>query len=637
MASKLALYFGLRKEHDDLEGARNAVTASLIGLADRVREFEKLLDAELRSAAPAVVKREAAAPSSPSREAAVQVRGTATSVSAGPPAEREDRIAGRAAEAGKQRSDLEVRVGQKWLLIAGLLTMVFGVGYFLKYSFEQGWVGPAGRVAMAYLWGAVFLVAGDRFRKRGLGPFGLSLSGGGIAVLYFAAFAAFQIYHLFDQVPSFSIMVLITVLAGLLAVRYDAKWLAVLGLAGGFLTPVLLSTGQDNQIALMTYMLVLNLGLLGVAFHKRWGLLNVLGFLFTYLLYTGWAFNHYAQHKFWPAIVFLTLFFLIYSIVPFAYQFFRVSTDRVRGFPVMLGNALLSFAFSYWMISERFSTEWVSVITILYALVFLGMASFLYRRGFHRQEAFVLLLAKTALFLVITIPVLFSKHWITIFWAVQAAVLLWAGQRLGRKSLVAGSYVLLAVALLKFLAHDYEAIFRFDVDYSHAVTAGYGYLIVERFITTAAVLGITYGAAVLAQRGAVRLFSDRRGDAPVLLAVFGVMLFIALNVETSAFFHDYVPDGRFAAISVLWTLYSVGLMLLGFRTNSATLRRVAIGLFGVTVLKVFLSDMANVSTPYRILSFIILGLVLVGTSYLYHTFRERILSAMAEPGGKGKE
>ena len=199
-------------------------------------------------------------------------------------------------------SQFEISVGQKWLLIVGIVTMVFGVGYFLKYSFERGWIGPAGRVVLAYIWGIVFMVAGSQFRKKSFEAFGLSLIGGGIATLYFATFAAFQIYHLFTHAPSFLIMIIITALASVLSIIYDTKWLAILGLIGGFLTPVMLSTGQDNQIVLMTYMTILNLGLLGIAFYKRWDILNILGFGFTYLLYTGWAMKHYTELRFWPGI-----------------------------------------------------------------------------------------------------------------------------------------------------------------------------------------------------------------------------------------------------------------------------------------------------------------------------------------------
>ena len=116
-------------------------------------------------------------------------------------------------------------------------------------------------------------------------------------------------------------MVMVTALAGLLAVMYNTKWLAVLGMIGGFLTPVLLGTGQDNQLVLMSYMTILNLGLLGVAFYKKWDLLTVLGFFFTYMLYTGWYAKFYTDAKFWPAIIFVTIFYLIYTVMPFITRF----------------------------------------------------------------------------------------------------------------------------------------------------------------------------------------------------------------------------------------------------------------------------------------------------------------------------
>lgn len=108
---------------------------------------------------------------------------------------------------------------------------------------------------------------------------------------------------------------------------------------------------------------------------------------------------------------------------------------------------------------------------------------------------------------------------------------------------------------------------------------------------------------------------------------FGTILvgFLILNVEVAAFFYEYGPQARFAAISVLWTVVSVLLIIFGFVYNQSLLRRSAIGLFAITMLKVFILDMANVSTPYRVVSFLALGLMLIGASYLYHRFKDRIL------------
>jgi uncharacterized membrane protein len=100
-----------------------------------------------------------------------------------------------------------------------------------------------------------------------------------------------------------------------------------------------------------------------------------------------------------------------------------------------------------------------------------------------------------------------------------------------------------------------------------------------------------------------------------------------LTLEVSAYFYVRAPQARFAAMSVVWTLYSIALMLLGFRYQQARVRVVSLGLFGVTILKVFLADMARVSTPFRIVSFVVLGLMLIGASYLYYRYRGRVLPA----------
>ena len=116
---------------------------------------------------------------------------------------------------------------------------------------------------------------------------------------------------------------------------------------------------------------------------------------------------------------------------------------------------------------------------------------------------------------------------------------------------------------------------------------------------------------------------------------FGFLLFIFLNMETSSFFHDNLPAARFAGISVLWALFSVATIILGFKTASPGLRKTALVLFMATIIKVFIFDMGNISTPYRIISFIMLGLILVGTSFLYHKYK-RLLVPAPETQDKGE-
>lgn len=633
---KLSFYFDLKNELDHLRSiTKNDIWAGLQKISEKIKGYEGVIDADLKNLSVHIKgkgetksesPKEIKAPATPDIKKApepARIQSKAIPVKA---------IQSPKPASDKKPADFEIHLGQKWLLIIGIITTVFGVGYFLKYSFERGWVGPAGRVAMAYLWGIIFMIVGNQFQRKKFETFGLYLIGGGIATLYFATFAGFQIYHLMGQTPSFLIMVLITVFASILSIFYDTKWLAVLGLIGGFLTPVLLSTGQDNQIVLMTYMTILNLGLLGVAFYKKWDFVNILGFIFTYLLYSGWFFQHYSQEKFWPAIIFLNVFYFIYCVIPFAYQFFRVESEKLKGFLIIIPNSFIAFGFSYFMIRQYFSLEWVSVITILYALVFLSMASYLYTQEKQNLEAFVVLLAKSILFLVITVPIIFSKHWITIFWAAQALTLIWMGIRLDRKSLIGGSYILMAVTIWKFLSYDYGNTFNFHIA-NFYISNSYTYMLPERYITSIFLLSMIYWLAHMAKKADLRVLaspgaSDAK-DTAAILVIWGILLFTILNIETSSFFHDYLPAASFAAISVLWTFFSVGLMAKGFKDNSSAARKVSLGLFSVTIIKVFLFDMSNISTPYRIISFIILGLLLVTTSYLYYKFKDRILNAIA--------
>jgi len=381
----------------------------------------------------------------------------------------------------------------------------------------------------------------------------------------------------------------------------------------------------------MSYMVLLNGGILTLAAWKRWPLLNMLGFLCTWLLFSGWFGSHYTAAAFWRTLVFVHLFFLIYAFVPFVYYFVHASSERLRGLGLSSLNTLVAFGYVFGMMRAYYtSLPAISVVTLLYASLFFGMASFLYRRHPENLEPFVLLLAKGLLFLIVTVPLLFSGHWITLFWAVQVVVILWAGLRLHNRWLCYGALVLLLLAVGKLLFYDYPEIFMLRRD-ALAYTGGFSTLMWERWSTMAFILGALLGSATLLRTAAPVLGQWQQTATAWLSGAFGALLFLILTIEVSALCYDHAPSARFAAISVLWTLFSIALMLLGFRYQQTALRLVALGLFGVTIIKVLLADMAHVSTPFRIVSFVVLGLMLMGASYLYYRYRGSLLpTATAE-------
>ncbi len=524
------------------------------------------------------------------------------------------------------RPGAEIRFGQKWLLIIGIVIMVLGIGLFLKYAFDNNWIGPAGRTAMAFLTGIIFLVLGEFFRRRALGAFGLYLIGGGIATLYFSTFAAFQIYNLIGQVTAFGIMVLITVMVALLSLIYNTKWLVVLGILGGFMTPVILSTGESNQTVLMIYMAILNCGILAIAFFKQWHLLNYLGAACTWILFSGWFVSSYTDAAFWQTTIFLNIFFLIFAFAPFVYYFVNEHQRPISGFAITTPNVFIAFGYSFSMIRDHFSVNYVSIVALSYAAIFLLMANFLYRKNREAVQPFVLLLAKGILFLVITVPLIFSNHWITVFWTAQAVALLWVSIRLRNNWICCGALALLFLTTTKFFGSDYTQVFHLKANgllfnYRYGFTA----ILLERMTTTISILGAFWFFGRMLASGGKKLVIETGGLSLLLYSFFGAILFVVLNIEVSAFFHDYAGMARFASISVLWTLFSIALMALGFIKNGHALRMISISLFAITIFKVFIIDMKNVSTPFRIISFLVLGLVLIGASYLYYRYRDRIV------------
>src|SRR5205085_3367029 len=210
--------------------------------------------------------------------------------------------------AGMSRAwgDLEARIGGSWFNWLGIIAVVVGVSFFLKYAFDQHWIGPLGRVLLGGVTGCAILALAERLRLSGYQAYAYVLSGGGILILYLSVYAAFGFYHLIRQPFPFALMAFVTMAAVVLAARYNAYAIAVLGLIGGFMTPRLLATNVDNEVGLFGYAALLDAGVLALAYFKRWRSLNYLAFAATWLLFAGWWFKFYDDSKLWLTLFFLT-------------------------------------------------------------------------------------------------------------------------------------------------------------------------------------------------------------------------------------------------------------------------------------------------------------------------------------------
>lgn len=197
----------------------------------------------------------------------------------------------------------------------GVITLVLGIGFFFKWAVDNEWIGPAGRVELGILAGLAILFAADRLWHRGQKIFAQGVTGTGVCILYLAIYAAFGFYHLVPQAFAFIFMVMVTLMAAALALRYDAIAIAALGMFGGYLTPILLSTGEDHPWFFFTYVLLLDLGALALARLRGWALLNILSFIATAMLYWTWSVDKFAKGKELVATVFDLVYYALYTPV----------------------------------------------------------------------------------------------------------------------------------------------------------------------------------------------------------------------------------------------------------------------------------------------------------------------------------
>lgn len=192
----------------------------------------------------------------------------------------------------KPKVSLESRIGLGWLPRAGIVAILFSLAFFIKYSFDNDLLPPTARVAIGIFCGIALLVTGEIFQRKKFLRLAHAVSGGGIATLYMSIFGAFYFYQLLSLNQSFLFMSLVTAAAIALAIRYNALVISILSAVGGFLTPVLLKTDIPDLSLLFTFLFILNLGLMGTAFYKRWFSLALLSPICTFILASFAAENY---------------------------------------------------------------------------------------------------------------------------------------------------------------------------------------------------------------------------------------------------------------------------------------------------------------------------------------------------------
>lgn len=310
----------------------------------------------------------------------------------------------------------------------GMLVLFAGVAALLKYVADQGWltlpielrlagIGVAAIVGLAFGWR-------QREHRR---SFALSLQGGAIGVLLMTIFAAFKLYGLLPAGIAFTLCVLLVFGCGVLALAQNTRSLAILGILAGFLSPILMSTGQGNHVALFAWYAVLNAAIFAIAWKRSWRELNLLGFVFTFGIGVVWGSLSYRPEHFASTWPFLTLFFAFYLTIPLL----NARREHADGQPLVdgslvFGNPLVSFTALAGLLDG--ASMPLAFCALALAALYLLLAAWL--RGDSRCRTLMLSFAVLAVgFATLAVPLALSANATACIFALEGAALIWLGLR----------------------------------------------------------------------------------------------------------------------------------------------------------------------------------------------------------------
>ncbi len=351
---------------------------------------------------------------------------------------------------------------QKWffggniILRVGMIILFIGLAFLARQAALKGYFPPELRLAIVGLVGIAAISFG--YIKRLQKPtFALPLQGFGVATLYLAVFAAFKLFNLLPQLGAFGLMVAICVLGVALALLQNSAALAFASFAGGFATPLLLSDGSGNHVGLFAYYLLLNIGILLVAYKRSWRALNVLGFVATFGVALTWGLLKFSPDNYTTTQPFLIAFFLVYLLTAIFYaQKSPTKYGNTVDSMLVFGNPIITFGLQYGLTKEMPLGAGLSALGMS-ATHIVGAFVVSKRDRKNNQMLMETFLAIGIGFLTLAIPLALDARWTSAIWAVEGLAAFWVGMRQRRWMLRVFGLALQAVAAIMYIGHHSDA------------------------------------------------------------------------------------------------------------------------------------------------------------------------------------
>ena len=501
---------------------------------------------------------------------------------------------------------IEKFLGEKFLLTIGIIAVLFASAFFLKYSFENNLFNPVFRVTVTTLAGLGFILTGYYLKSKNK-IFGVILITAGIALLFFSNFASLVLYRFYGTITAFTINLILVGCSLFLAIKFESQWVSIIGIGGAYLTPLSLKTAISNDIGFFTYLLALSFAPLFLAFKKKWNAIIILANSFTVMWFYIWYYYFNTNPSIY--LIFFIIWFYIVFLLSTVFYFkekekslFVLSPLIAMFFYPLISIDTMAFTDNYLLFS---SFTYIVIGTIIAILSKLKMLN-------DKERVFLF----TSGILTIFIGIYLN------FYAVSRTALL-------SFTLVLSTYLFLLtekkwivrVSLMFITALFFKAVFidifenlQFSIDqFAFKDYTNLTLRIMEYF---AVISALALSAKVGLRKNAKSLYRTAGFFTGLAMLAF-------LTYEASSVFYIFFKKGQSMGVSLSWVLFAAILFFIGLKKDKRWFKVSAFILFGVVLFKLFLIDIFSMSALYRVLTFLITGIVLIISSYIYYKFGKK--------------
>lgn len=352
--------------------------------------------------------------------------------------------------------DLEKFIGENLVNKIGIAILVLAIGFFVKYAIDNNWVGPVGRVGIGIICGGILIAIAHKLRNS-YNAFSSVLAGGGLAIFYFSVTLAYQQFHLFDPPTALTILTVVTIFAVILSLLYNKQELAVIALIGGFASPFLVNNGSANYNGLFIYLVILNTGLLIIAYYKAWRVLNIFSFAFSVAVLATILFTVPAS-GYAIAFRYATVFYLLFFTINIINNIRENKKFLASDFSILLINTALYFSAGVYLLTVLGLGQFRGLFSAGLAALNLVLSFVLFRNKRADLNVIYLLIGITLTFISLTAPIQLHGNNITLFWATETVLLYWLYQKSGIKLMQLTSLIIW-LAMLVSLLTDLFAVY----------------------------------------------------------------------------------------------------------------------------------------------------------------------------------